>query len=155
MSPSVLDGNDNPAHEAASTETACLSAGMSVSADDVSQTGALERDGRAETISPGQYTRPRKRNRPESMMTDVILSANVQAETTFQITIPSTPATFIVVIPGDPQDKERAGSSLPPTTGVPELAPSLTGRGDIMKAKKAKVVLAEEMKTADHSVTIA
>ena len=33
---------------------------MSVSADEVSQTGALENDGQAGTISPGQYSRPRK-----------------------------------------------------------------------------------------------
>ena len=37
-SPSVLDDNDSLAQEAARTETACLSAGMLVSADEVSQT---------------------------------------------------------------------------------------------------------------------
>ena len=55
-----MDDNDGPVHEAASTDTVCLSAGMLVSADEVSQTVALDKDKRAETISPGQYSRPRK-----------------------------------------------------------------------------------------------
>ena len=54
------DDNDGLAYEAASTEAIRLCAGMSVSADEVSQTGALENDGQAGTISPGQYFRPRK-----------------------------------------------------------------------------------------------
>ncbi len=57
-SPSEVDDNESLAHEAASTEAICLSAGMSVCADEVSQTGALENDERAGTISPGQYSRP-------------------------------------------------------------------------------------------------
>ena len=52
-SPSKVDDNDSLAHEAASTETVRLSAGMTVSADEISQTGALENDGQAGTISPG------------------------------------------------------------------------------------------------------
>ena len=59
-SPSVLDDNVSLAHEAASTETVCLSAGMLVNADEVSRTGALDKDRRNESISPGQYSRPRK-----------------------------------------------------------------------------------------------
>ena len=39
------DVKDSLAHEAASTETVCLSAGRTVSANGVSQTGALEEDG--------------------------------------------------------------------------------------------------------------
>jgi hypothetical protein len=58
-SPSVLVDNVSLAHETASTETVCLSAGTLVSADEVSQTVALDKDRRAETISPGQYSRPR------------------------------------------------------------------------------------------------
>ena len=47
----TIDDNDGAAHEAASTETVCLSAGMLVSADEVSQTDVVEKDKRAETVS--------------------------------------------------------------------------------------------------------
>ena len=58
---------------------------MLVSADEVSQTGALDKDRRDENISPGQYSRPRKSKSariddttPMAMAaTDVVLSVDV------------------------------------------------------------------------------
>ena len=84
-SPSVLDDKDGLVHEAASTDTVYLSAGMLVSAAEVSQTGAVEEDKRAESISPDQFSRPRKSKSariddttPMAMAaTDVVLSNEV------------------------------------------------------------------------------
>ena len=69
----------------ASTEMVRLSAGMSVSADEVSQIGEIAKDRRAETISPGKFSRPRKSKSARiddttSMAmaaTDVVLSDDV------------------------------------------------------------------------------
>jgi hypothetical protein len=79
------DDNEGLTYEGANTEAICLCAGMSISADEVSQTGALENDGQAEMISPGQFSRPRKSKSariddttPMAMAaTDVVLSDDV------------------------------------------------------------------------------
>jgi hypothetical protein len=59
-SSSEVNDNDSLAHEAASTEAICPCAGMSVSADETSQIREIAADTRTETISPGQFSRPRK-----------------------------------------------------------------------------------------------
>jgi hypothetical protein len=56
----TLEDNDSLAHEAPNTEAIRLSAQMSVSADEISLTSEIVADIRAETTSPGQFSRPRK-----------------------------------------------------------------------------------------------